>query len=71
MHERLASRPLPSYRVLVHGTFVGLFEGGSRTVHYEISGDRIDDQFVNGYTDGAHGDPHPVVFVLSIDLGSH
>ena len=48
------------------------FEGGSRTVHYEISGaGRIDYQFVNDYTDGAHGDPHPVVFILSIDLSSH
>ncbi len=48
------------------------FAGGSRTVHYEISGaGRIDYQFVNDYVDGAHGDPHPVVFVLSIDLGSH
>lgn len=48
------------------------FEGGSRTIHYEISGaGRIDYQFVNDYTDGAHGDPHPVVFILSIDLSSH
>lgn len=48
------------------------FEGASRTVHYEISGaGRLDYQFVNDDVDGAHGDPHPVVFILSIDLGSH
>jgi hypothetical protein len=48
------------------------FDGGSRTIHYEISGaGRINYQFVNAYTSGEHGDPHPVVFILSIDLGSH
>lgn len=48
------------------------FAGGSRTIHYEISGaGRIDYQYVNQYTGGAHGDPHPVVFILTIDLSSH
>jgi len=40
--------------------------------HPEISGaGRINYQFVNAYTGGEHGDAHPVVFILSIDLGSH
>lgn len=48
------------------------FEGGSRTIHYEVSGaGRIDYQYVDDYRDGDHGDPHRVVFVLTIDLGSH
>lgn len=46
-------------------------EGFSRTVHYEISGaGRIDFQYHNAYT-GKAGDPHPVVFILRITLGSH
>ena len=48
------------------------FEGASRTVHYEISGaSRIDYQYANEFTGGAHGDAHPVVFILTIDLSSH
>lgn len=48
------------------------FVGASRTVHYEISGaGRINYQFVREYRGGASGDPHPVVFILTIDLGSH
>lgn len=48
------------------------FEGASRTIHYEISGaGRINYQSVNAYTGGEHGDPHSVVFILSIDLSSH
>lgn len=48
------------------------FAGGSRTIHYEISGaGRIDYQHVSQHTGGAHGDPHPVVFILTIDLSSH
>lgn len=46
-------------------------EGFSRTVHYEVSGaGRIDFQYNNEYT-GKAGDPHPVVFILRITLGSH
>jgi hypothetical protein len=46
-------------------------DGFSRTVHYEISGaGRIDFQYNDAYV-GVKGDPHPVVFVLRIDLGSH
>ncbi|MGH3874145.1 MAG: hypothetical protein ACRDSR_22035 [Pseudonocardiaceae bacterium] len=47
-------------------------EGFSRTIHYEISGaGRIDYQFNDAYTGGTSGDPHPVVFILSINLSSH
>jgi hypothetical protein len=47
-------------------------EGFSRTVHYEISGaGRINYQFHDAFAGGAHGDPHPVVYVLIIDLSSH
>ena len=46
--------------------------GWSRTVHYEISGaGRINYQYARHFEGGAHGDAHPVVFVLTIDLGSH
>jgi hypothetical protein len=47
-------------------------DGFSRTVHYEISGaGRINYQFNDAYSGGARGDRHPVVFILTIDLGSH
>ena len=46
--------------------------GFSRTIHYEISGaGRINFQYHNSYTGGAWRDPHPVVCILSIELGSH
>jgi hypothetical protein len=46
--------------------------GYSSTIHYEISGaGRIDYQFNPTSTEGAQGDPHGVVKILSIDLGSH
>jgi hypothetical protein len=46
--------------------------GYSSTVHYEISGaGRIDYQFNAASTEGARGDPHGVVKILTIDLGSH
>lgn len=46
--------------------------GFSRTIHYEISGaGRIDYQYNDAYTGGAHGDPHPVVFIRAINLSSH
>ena len=46
--------------------------GFSRTIHYEISGaGRIDYQYHDAYDDGAHGDPHPVVFIRAINLSSH
>ena len=47
-------------------------EGFSRTIHYEISGaGRINYQYNDAYTDGARGDAHRVVFILTIDLTSH
>jgi hypothetical protein len=46
--------------------------GYSRTIHYEITGaGRIDYQFSQQTAEGARGDPHGVVKILSIDLGSH
>ena len=48
------------------------WEGYSRTIHYEISGaGRIDYQYSNDTCEGDHGDPHQVVKILTIDLGSH
>ncbi len=45
--------------------------GFSSTVHYEITGaGRINYQFNDHYL-GPRGDPHPVVVILTIDLGSH
>lgn len=45
-----------------------LFPGDS----YEISGaGRINYQYNPAYVDGARGDPHPVVFILTINLSSH
>lgn len=45
--------------------------GFSNTVHYEITGaGRINYQF-NDYYQGPKGDLHPVVVILTIDLGSH
>lgn len=50
--------------------------GFSRTVHYEISGaGRINYQFNDAFDQGRAGDPHSVVFILTINLtiklGSH
>ncbi len=46
--------------------------GFSRRIHYEISGaGRIDYEHNDRYTGGAFGDPHPVVRILTISLGSH
>jgi hypothetical protein len=46
--------------------------GYSRTIHYEITGaGRIDYQFNPAATEGERGDPHGVVKILAIDLGSH
>lgn len=48
------------------------WEGYSRTIHYEISGaGRLDYQYCNATTEGAQGDPHAVVKILTIALGSH
>jgi hypothetical protein len=46
--------------------------GYSKTIHHEITGaGRIDYQYNPAVTDGARGDPHGVVKIMSIDLGSH
>src|SRR5260370_32645923 len=46
--------------------------GFSKTIRYEITGaGRIDYQFNPAATDGARGDPHGVVKMLAIHLGSH
>jgi len=46
--------------------------GFSRTIHYEISGaSRVNYQFNDAYAGGAFGDPHPVVWILTIDHSSH
>jgi len=46
--------------------------GYSKTIHYEITGaGRIDYQFNPAATEGRRGDPHGVVKILTIDLGSH
>jgi len=46
--------------------------GYSKTIHYEITGaGRIDYQFNPSATEGTRGDPHGVVKIMSIDLGSH
>jgi hypothetical protein len=46
--------------------------GYSKTIHYEVTGaGRVDYQFNPSATEGARGDPHGVVKIMSIDLGSH
>lgn len=48
------------------------WEGYSRTIHYEITGaGRIDYQYCNATEECDRGDPHAVVKILHIDLGSH
>jgi hypothetical protein len=45
--------------------------GFSKTIHYEISGaGRINYQWNPAYV-GSKGDPHGVVWILTITLGSH
>lgn len=46
--------------------------GYSKAIHYEITGAGcIDYQFNPAATDGSRGDPHGLVKIMSIDLGSH
>lgn len=46
--------------------------GFSRTIHYEITGaGRIDYQWNAAYEGGTTGEPHPVVWILTVQLGSH
>lgn len=46
--------------------------GWSHTVHYEISGaGRINYQYNATHRTSDNGDPHPVVIIRTIELGSH
>ena len=50
----------------------GKWPGYSKTINYEITdAGRIDYQYCDGSREGGLGDPHPVVKILTIDLGSH
>jgi hypothetical protein len=50
----------------------GKWPGYSKTIHYEITGaGRIDYQYCDGTAEGGRGDRHPVVKILTIDLGNH
>lgn len=72
--SRSPGMPSPINRTIVLAGRAGrpIDEGFSRTIHYEISGaGRINYQYNDAYTGGAEGDPHRVVFILTIDLSSH
>jgi hypothetical protein len=46
-------------------------DGMSRVHHYEITGGgRVDYRYNREYV-ASQGDPHPVVQIISVDLGSH
>ena len=46
--------------------------GWSKTIHYEVSSSaRIDYQYCDAYKTGPDGDPHPVIFILTINYSSH
>jgi hypothetical protein len=46
--------------------------GWSRTIHYELSSKaRVNYQFHDKFPDGAVGDEHPIVAILTIDYRSH
>jgi hypothetical protein len=46
--------------------------GGSKTIHYEITGaGRINYQWCEDYKTSPEGDPHPCVFIMTIDMNSH
>jgi hypothetical protein len=46
--------------------------GWSKTIHYEVSSSaRIDYQYCDAYQTKLDGDPHPVVFILTINYSSH
>ena len=47
-------------------------EGFSKTIHYELSSmARINYQYCNSYKTSPDSDPHPVVFILTVDYSSH
>lgn len=63
--------PVGTATILKGSLGAPISEGFSRTVHYEISGaGRIDFQYNDAYV-GKQGDPHPIIFILRIGLGSH
>jgi len=63
--------PVGTSTILKGSLGAPISEGFSRTVHYEISGaGRIDFQYNDAYV-GKQGDPHPIIFILRIGLGSH
>ena len=64
--------PIASITILKGKAGLPMADGWSRTHHYEISGaGRIDYQYHNEYADGAKGDPHRVVAIMTISYGSH
>lgn len=48
-------------------------DGFSRTLHWRMpgSGARVDYQYNAKYTGGAEGDPHAIVRIIAVSLGSH
>jgi len=60
-----------SFSVMKGKCAVPKWPGYSKTIHYEITGaGRIDYQFNPSADDGARGDSHGVVKIMSIDPGS-
>ena len=54
------------------GRYKATADGRSRVYHYEVSGaGRIDYRYHSSWKATGQGDPHPVVWIISIDLGSH
>lgn len=52
--------------------YAGTPGGMSRVYHYEITGAaRLDYRYNAQYRTGRHGDPHKIVQIVSIQLGSH
>lgn len=57
---------------VMKGKHGGGGDGWSPIIHYEISGaGRIDYQYRADHRTAPDGDPHPVVRIRSVDLGSH
>lgn len=47
-------------------------DGFSKTIHYELSSmARVNYQYCDDYRTTPDGDPHPVVFIWTIDYSSH
>lgn len=74
--EHLSMRPDQPPRLgtvtPMKGRQYGPKDGMSRVLHYEITGGgRIDYRHNDQYRTNDGGDPHPVVQIISIDLGGH